>query len=147
MNDKTLVCTSCDSVVTTASGYDGYFAECGHDHFSLSVGSNGETPYSWGKWGDLQQPSNFKVYLSGHIRNNEKVSEPHVVCSRCNSSRCNDEENIELTSEEVDIFGCDLKITFTCTNDHYYNDKNLESLAYYDSKMLTGMELKMLADQ
>lgn len=137
MNDKTLVCTSCDSVVTTAHGYDGYFAECGHDHFSLSVGGNGETPYSWGKWSDLQQPSNFKVYHS----------EPRVVCSRCNSSRCNNEENIELTSEEVDIFGHDLKITFTCTNDHYHDDRNLESLAYYDSKMLVGKELKKLADQ
>lgn len=138
INDKTLVCTACDSIVTAATGYDGYHGRCRCKTFYFQVGS-GDPPYCWESWSDASSLSKFHVRLEGHMHGNETIEDDHVVCRKCN-----DGENVEFDVEEVDFPDADLKVAFRCLADHYFNDREIEEVAFFSSQSSGGSALLRL---
>lgn len=136
MNRDALICTECDQKVSLCLGYDGYQGRCECRFLNLSIDGT-EKPTMWKSWGDLATPINFKVRHKGHIHNGEVIEDSFVECLRCNET-----DNVEMESEEVDIDNIDLKVTFTCDNEHgMFNNQNI-SVAYYNTIHRMGESVK-----
>lgn len=141
MTDHRFVCTRCDSFVALATDYDGYHGKCDCQSYYLRIG-NRDKPIYWSKLDDVTDPSHFKVYHDGYIKNDSVVSEPHVNCTKCGSG-----EAVSVCVEDVSMGLFDLKAVFTCRNKHYHNDRELESVAYYTQTDRTGTVLRELASE
>lgn len=111
LRNDTLVCTSCDEVVTLESGYDGYMAKCGCEYtsFSLSVGS-GDKPYSWECAEKLTELKGFKI--DGGEWTKEGMVGQTAKCLRC------DNEDLDIEFEDVSIGNLKRKATLRCENEH-----------------------------
>ena len=123
MHDDTLICTSCDEIVRTTHGYDGYIARCSCSYFALQAGS-GERPVMWDRLEDLTSPRKFKTEQDWSDGTGDIT---HVTCTACGA---HDATTVEI--EETSLPPFDFKAVFTCSNEHYQRNITLSETAYYN---------------
>lgn len=128
--DRTLVCTDCDEVVTVQFGFEGYVGACGcQTHPFAAQGDRGH-PTTWESFGDASSTDDFAFYHEGMVHDGEVLEDSFAVCLVCNES---DALETVPKEENLDVFGRDLKIQIRCENDHYFDDRQVEETVYLPS--------------
>lgn len=120
MTDKGLICTRCNEPVNLGVGYDGYFGECSCS--KMYIQPHADRHNHWEQVEEVKSPSNFGVDSNPY----REDTTPEVTCAVCKQS---DSTSVEFT--EVDVFDFSVRADFKCSNDHWHNDRDNESVAYY----------------